>query len=373
MPDLYMKNNKVLTFEEKEGVAVSIKKIDTPELLPLCLSNECTAETFNDWMSKRKIPDKREGYAEAKKEFSAMYGDKWNQYPNRLSLSDQYWVKYRMEEWRKINFFTHPYSHDIGDLFFMPWGASPKRIKTNSPDLTTNGVLKKRWKQNKDDMTSSLLKAGSRITHQEPLSEILVSVLLEQLNIVPFVRYDFCIEGVTMCSKCQNFITENTELVPASYIYNLTPRKENESIYTHLLKACDKFEIENAKEFVDAMIFIDSVTGNIDRNLGNIGFIRDVDTLKLRTAPLFDFGAAYWSSGKIEERMNSKIFGDVEKKIFAQMKHRCNLEAALKSEGYKRCIEAYPRISVLKKKNLIKAISSRNQTLLIEHKFDLER
>lgn len=370
MPDLYMKNNKVLTFDEKEGVAVSIKKIDTPELLPLCLSKECTAETFNSWMSKRKIPELREGFSEAKKEFTSLYGDNWCEYPTRASLSDQYWVKYRTEEWKKINFFTRPYSTDIGDLFFMPWTASPKRIKNNSPDLTTNGILKKRWKQNNDN-TSYLLKAGSRATHQEPLSEILVSVLLEQLKIVPFVRYDFCVEGVTMCSKCRNFITENTELVPASYIYNLTPRDKNESIYSHLLKACDAFEIENAKEFIDAMIFIDSVTGNVDRNLGNIGFIRDVNTLKLSVAPLFDFGAAYWSSGKIEERMSSAFFGDVEKKIFARMKNRCDLEKALKSQGYKHCIETYPRISVLKKKNLIKAISNRNQTLLIEHEMEL--
>ena len=371
MPELYMKNNKVLTFKEEGGAAVSILKIDTPELLPLCLSKECSVEKYNEWMLKRSIPKEREEFDELKKHLDPILGDNWYSSVNKASLSDQYWIKYRFEEWRSINFFTKNYSSDIGDLAFVPWKTGKRKINTNSPDLTTNGILKKRWKQNKD-LSSYLVKSGSRITHQEPLSEVLVSVLLEQLKIIPFVRYDFHIEGITMCSRCDNFITQDTELVPASYIYRLEEREPSRSVYDHLLKMCDRFEIEGAKEFIDGMIFIDAVTGNVDRNLGNIGFIRNVNTLKLTTAPLFDFGAAYWSSGKIDERIRSNTFGDVEKRIFKNMKNRCDLETALKSDGYRRCIETYPRISQLKKQNLIDAISRRNKTLLIERDFERE-
>lgn len=371
MPELWMKENKVLTFQEKEGVAFAIGKIENPELLPLCLSKECTVEKFNEWMSKRAVPKDREGLSESKKEFDTRYGPEWNISKNKASLSDHYWVRYRTEEWKSNNFFIRPYSSDIGDIAFMPWSMNKMKIDNNSPDLTTNGILRKRWKQKKDK-TSYLVKAGSKVTHQEPLSEVLVSVLLEQLKVIPYVRYDFCVEGITMCSKCDNFITLDTELVPASFIYHLEERPSTVSIYSHLLKMCDKFEIDGAKEFIDGMIFIDSITGNEDRNLGNIGFIRDINTLKLRTAPLFDFGAAYWSSGKINQSVKSKTFGDVEKRIFKRMKNQCDISVLMKNEGYKRCIESYPRISITKKHNLISAISQRNRSLCLEKEMGLD-
>ena len=53
MPELWMKTNKVLTFKEEGGVATSILKIDNPELLPLCMSVDCTVEKFNEWLTKR--------------------------------------------------------------------------------------------------------------------------------------------------------------------------------------------------------------------------------------------------------------------------------------------------------------------------------
>lgn len=370
MPELWMKNNKVLTFRKEGEAVVAIGKIETPELLPLCLSKECSVERFNEWLKRRSIPETREGLKESKEIFDRKYGDDWTVSRNMASLSDHYWIKYRMEEWKNTNFFLRQYSTDIGDIAFSPWSMNKKKIDKNSPDLVTNGILKKRWKQNKDK-TSYLVKAGSKLTHQEPLSEVLVSVLLEQLKIIPFVRYDFCVEGITMCSRCENIVTPDTELVPASYIYHLEERPENRSIYSHLLHMCDVFKIDGAKEYIDGMIFIDTITGNEDRNLGNIAFLRDINTLKLKTAPLFDFGAAYWSSGKINNNVRSKTFGDVQKRIFQRMKNKCDISILLKNDGYKRCIESYPQISTLKKQNLISAISQRNQRLCIEKDLEL--
>lgn len=358
MPELWLKEQKVLSFKEQDGIPIAIGKIHEPALLPLCLTNECTVECFNEWLSKRALPQNREGLKETVDEF----GSAWLQCKNKASLSDQYWIKYRLEEWKDVNFFTRRYNTDIGDLFFEPWVPKKRTINSDSPDLTTNGVLRKRWRQNADK-SSYLIKAGSKKICQEPLSEVLASVMLEQIGIIPFVRYDFCVEGITLCSKCDNFITAVTELVPASFIYNLEKRKENESVYGHLLRMCDKFEIAGAKEYVDGLIYIDTLLGNGDRNLGNIAFIRNVETLKMEPAPVFDFGAAFWSSGKIDVQVKSRLFGDVEKKIFKRMKGKCDLEAIRKNKSYKRCIEDYPLIEDKRKKELISAIEKRNEIL----------
>lgn len=366
MPELWMKEQPVLAFEEEGGAVTAITKVEQEELLPLYMKNNCTVEKMNEWLQKRSIPSAREGIDEV----CSMYGGDWKQGRTRASLSDQYWVKYRFEEYQKVNFFTRRYPTDIGDIFFKPWKPL-KKIRNDSPDLTTNGILRKCWRQ-KDDLTSYLVKAGSRATHQEPLSEILVSVLLEQLQIIPFVRYDYCVEGVTLCSCCDNFITKDTELIPASHIYFQEERGKNESIYGHLVRMCDKYEIEDARKYIDSMIFIDTITGNEDRNLGNIGFIRDVNTRKITPAPLFDFGAAYWSSGKINNSVKSKTFGNVEQRIFNRMKNKCDMEVLVKNKEYKHCIETYPRISDAKKENLISAISKRNQTLVLEQEMGLD-
>ena len=361
MSELYLKDTKVLTLKDVEGVPSDVLKVDTPELLPLSLKDNCTSENFQKWISQRAIPDNREGLSDVINDF----GRGLLKNKSYASLTDQYWIMWRSEQWRRINFFDNFYDKDLGDMFFTPWSVPvQKTYKNHTPDLTTGGILTKRWVQN-PDKTSYLVKAGSRASHQEPLSEVLVSVFAEQLGKIPCVKYDMWVEGVTMCSRCDNFITKDTELVPASVIYNRIPKNENESVYDHLIRACDAHEIEGAKEFIDWMIFIDSATGNEDRNLGNIGFIRDSNTMKfIGPAPLYDSGNAYWSTKKINEQIKSKLFGDMESKLFKSLKKDCDFEAIAKSSAFEKLIDKYPGITDEKKGNLSKAIKERNQRLL---------
>lgn len=359
MSELCLKEQTVLTLKDVEGVPTDIVRIDNEELLPFSLKKECTMEKLKDWLSKRTIPNKREGLDSVKAEF----GDSWMSSKNYASLSDHYWIKKRTETYKKINYFTNIYSRDIGNMFFTPWTVNPKKINNDSPDLTTSGITTKRWFQN-PDKTSYLLKAASKSTHQDPLSEVLVSVLCEQTGIIDAVKYDLYIEGTTMCSKCDNFITSDTDLVLASNIYFWEPVTEGEKTLDHLLRMCELFDIPNTEDFLKAMIFIDSITGNEDRNLSNIGFIRDINTMKfIGPAPLFDNASAYWETKNVNNFVKSKFFGDVESGIFNSLKKKYDLSILNKDYGYKQLISAYPCISEVKKDNLINAISKRNVRL----------
>ena len=366
MSELFLKEEKVLTLRDTGGVPSEIDKIINPELLPLFLRKSCTTERFQEWMKLRSIPENREGFSEMKK----FFGDSWIQNKNYASLSDQYWIRWRDEKWKRVNFFTNTYSPDVGTAFFEPWEMKKKRISTFSPDLTTNGVLKKRWIQ-MPDKTSRLAKAGSLIAHQEPLSEVLVSVLTEKLGGIKSAGYNLYIEGTTMCSICDNFIDENTELVPMSQFYYDEERPIDESVYDHILKMCDRYEIPGAKEYLDWLILIDNMTGNEDRNLGNIGFIRDVNTLKfIGPAPLYDCGNAYWSTKNINDKTKSQMFGDIEARITSKMKKKHDLSFLKKEFAYKKIIMDYPEISAVKKENLIEAIGKRNNRILNEREID---
>lgn len=364
MSELWLKNEKVLTFGDEGLTPVKILKIHNPELLPIRLRKKCTMENIITWLNSRKIPDNRDGIVDLKSKL----GDMWLKSKNCASLSDQYWIKWRDEKWSNVNFFTNKYSMDVGNLMFYPWKVNARKIDTASPDLTTNGLLKKRWIQ-KENKVSYLVKAGCRQLHQEPLNEVLVSVLLEQLKIIPFVRYDLYVEGVAMCSISKNVINQNTMLIPAGDIFYSEPKKENDSTYVHLFKMCEKYEIPNYQDFINGMIFIDRLTGNEDRNLGNIAFIYNVEQKKFEgPAPLFDSGNAYWNIEKIfgNQPSSSKMFGDVERKVFDKIKKKCDIGQIFSKDGYemfRKTIMSYPCYSDIHKENLLKAIKKRNEVL----------
>lgn len=370
MSELYLKDEKVLTLKDIDGVPSEIQRIDAPELLPVYLQKSCTYIDFKEWMKHRSMPESREN----RDLVIAEHGKSWLENKNYASLTDQYWIKKRTETWKKINFFTNTYSKQVGDMFFLPWTIQKQRkYDGNSPDLTTGGTLMKRWGQN-TDKSSYLVKAGSMISHQEPLSEVLVSVMAERLHIVPCVKYDMCIEGVTICCRCDNIANIDTELVPAYHIYNVEEKKDNESVYTHLLKMCEKHDIPDVEEFLDAMICMDRLTGNEDRNLSNIAFLRDSNTMKfLGPAPLFDSGNAFWSVKRINEHIKSKMFGDIEKQVFEKIKKKHDFTPITKNSEFEKVISKYPGITDEKKEQLITAINKRNEKLLEERSPSIER
>lgn len=295
----------------EDGYITSYGQPVNTDLLPIILQSELSLPSINEWLKKRRIPEKREGLKEARMMFPGFEEDR-----NEFSLSDQYWFKYnKNESWDELNFFTNGYSSAVGDVFFQPWEVDRASLKETSPDRTTNGVLIKCW-QRDDEGNSWLLKAGSKRYHQEPLSEVLASQVLKRLDIIPFVEYSLTIHGLKMCSKCRNFIDENTEFVPATHIYKKEEKPADRSVYDHLKMMCRKWRIDGAEEFIDKMIAVDSIIGNNDRNLGNFGFIRNVESGVITgCAPLFDCGRAYWGYALESAHAPSRLFNDVERKV----------------------------------------------------------
>lgn len=177
----------------------NVDSVINPELAPLNIKNaleENDIDTINKrWFSKRCIPEKRDGLESVYKTF----GKDWNRQSHFASLTDQYWLGSSMDDrWEDINFFTRRYDRAIGDAFFKSWQVD-KLKSDDSPDITTNGLIKKRWLQ-LDGYTSYLVKAGNPKLQQEPLNEVLATMVLKKLDIIPFVPYEFRVEGFTLCS-----------------------------------------------------------------------------------------------------------------------------------------------------------------------------
>lgn len=361
---LFNKNTPLLDVEIESGMIIRYGKVKNPDFMPVILQDNLSKETINKWLNGRKIPEKREGLTEAR-----LLCPEFQTYRHMFSLSDQYWFSlHPRDDWAALNFFTNRYPNDAGELFFRPWKADLRSAKRENPDVTTNGVLRKRWIQDEEG-TSYLLKAGSKKYHQEPLSEVLATMMLQKLNIIPFVEYDLVIEGMRLCSKCRNFVTKDTEFVPASHIYKKEPDRPGETHYEHLIRMCEIYGVPGARDFINNMIAADYLLCNYDRHLGNFGFIRDVETGKFTgMAPLFDSGSAYWGSSEQVKEHNSKLFKEVEKPIVKRVLKKYHISDAKDVSDMMRLIEIYPEIDETKKRDIITNIERINKGLIQDGK-----
>ena len=253
-----------------------------------------------------------------------------------LSLSDQYWLKPVGSErtWQEVNFFTNDFSKELGEAFFQKESSRPA-INPFTPDASSNGWLKKKWV--KINGVTYLAKAGSVPLLQQPYNEIAAANVAEALTI-KHVPYELIIEDNRPLCLCPNFITTETEFVPAYFVKDILPKSNNDSVYGHFLRCCDYLQIPDVAGYLQQMLCLDYLIENSDRHYGNFGFIRDVNSLKfIGPAPLFDNGTSLWC-----ESLNSEIgtelpampFKDTQKKQLALVK-----ECLIDINGIDACAE----------------------------------
>ena len=109
-----------------------------------------------------------------------------------------------------------------------------------SPDNTSDGWLKKKWKIM--DGKRCLIKGGSGATQQEPHNEVLASSIMKRLDI-PHVEYSLLIEDDYPYSVCEDFITPDTDLISAWHLMQTVKKPNHVSVYQHYLDCCKAFGI----------------------------------------------------------------------------------------------------------------------------------
>lgn len=245
---------------------------------------------LNYWWHERAIPASRSGLREALETMQLYSPQLLLTKCLGLSLSDQYWVRPTGTAltWEQVNFFDNPFSDDVGDVLLGKQSQSAN-FDFSSPDNTSDGSLRKRWKIL--DGTRYLIKGGSGPFQQQPFNEVIACRVMERLG-VDHVPYRLYWDGSTPYSLCPDFITRETELVPACRVM-LTQKKRNEtSVYQHYCNCCQALGIDVVPA-LNRMLVVDYLIANEDRHTGNFGLVRRADTLEwLGTAPIFDSGSS---------------------------------------------------------------------------------
>ncbi|WP_294483521.1 HipA domain-containing protein [uncultured Ruminococcus sp.] len=295
---LMHKNIRVADIEIDEDTGVIIRigdiydKEHLPAGVPFCHNETIDRAALNKWWTGRSIPASRIGINEALETLGVYNTELLLTKCLGLSLSDHYWVRPADSDmtWESVNFFDNESSDDIGDVLF---GSAGKSIGFNysSPDNTSDGNLQKRWKI--IDGKRCLLKSGSAPFRQQPINEVIASIILERLGI-DHIPYTLMWIDDKPYSVCENFVSKNTELIGAARLMKIRPKANDENSYLHFVNICSELGV-NIVPMLDRMIVFDYIIANEDRHFGNFGLLRDPDTLEWTgAAPIFDNGTSLW-------------------------------------------------------------------------------
>lgn len=246
---------------------------------------------LNQWWTDRSIPTSRSGIREALETLDISNTKLLLLRCYGLSLSDHYWICPQDSglSWEKINFFENPFSDYMGDVLF----GKPEKYADfdfSSPDNTSDGFLKKRWKI--IDGKRCLIKGGSNPFQQQPFNEVIATGIMARLGI-PHTPYTLIWSNGCPYSVCEDFVTPETELVSAWRIMKTQKKNNSDSLYQHFVKCCRNLGIDNIIPALDKMLVLDYIIANEDRHLNNFGLLRDPETLEwLGMAPIFDSGSS---------------------------------------------------------------------------------
>ena len=300
---LMHKDNPVaaLEIDEASGVISAIGEVYAEEHIPLGITvkrGRIERSELNDWWKGRAIPASRSGIKTVLEDLQIATTQRLLEKCLGLSLSDQYWIcpQSRNLKWSEINFFENNFSDDMGNILFGKVSSGEMilndEISLMSPDNTSDGWLKKKWKI--INGKRCLIKGGSGAIQQEPYNEVIASKIMERLAI-PHVKYSLIMEEEYPYSICEDFITPQTELISAWYVMQTEKKPNHISVYQHYVNCCEKLGIPKIKESLDQMMVVDYLIANEDRHQNNFGVIRNVKKLNfIGAAPLFDSGTSLW-------------------------------------------------------------------------------
>ena len=298
MKAILMHKNTVvarISLDDETGVIKKINALVDVDHLPCGVrvrKGICERADLNSWWIDRSIPASRSGVVKALNVLNVANTRLLLLRCVGLSLSDQYWIKPEGSSvvWEQVNFFDNEFAEDIGNVLIGKI-TKTENFDFHSPDNTSDGFLKKRWKI--VDGKRVLFKSGSNPFMQQPFNEVIASMIAERLKI-NHVDYKLVWDGNVPYSVCEDFIDRNTELVSAWRIMQSAPKDNNTSIYRHYINCCESLGIKDIVSETDKMIVFDYLIANEDRHQNNFGLIRNADTLKwIGVAPIFDSGSSF--------------------------------------------------------------------------------
>lgn len=267
--------------------------------------NEEGIYLFDNWLSDREIPITRENYKDYIKRGSNPR--KWLIENNGISITDTYWLKENNSELRWKDIYIR--IQNIDKLENVKDGNNHYK----GINSTLGGQLEKFWYR--QDGILKLCKKTEPLFDCLNARELIASLIYEKQGFDNYCKYDYIYnsQGNPIGVTCEAFTNENVELITSFDLleeYNLTQQNE---IYELIPELANKYGIEKQKifDYLDIQTMVDFLILNRDRHQGNIGFLRNSETLEIISpAPIFDSGSCrILEADNTESLLRTKVNG----------------------------------------------------------------
>lgn len=293
---LRLYDEELLTFSLRdgglEGLKADILSVNENRKPVFPLDLELTGEGIIKWLERRVIPKNRAFVDEILKALGLSVNDTKGiiDVCKGLSLNDSFWVVPLgfAGSFKEYNLYENRFSNVLSLVAYTGVGQS-RAVITTSPELTTNGMLRKAWRYLEGDGIY-LYKGGTEgaaNTGREPYSEFYACQIAERMGLHA-VHYDLENWKDILASKCKLFTDIDTAYIPIGRL-----------IRTSGIKACLEFYAAISKEAAEelkSMLVFDAVIYNEDRHFGNFGVLRDNHSGKIiGAAPIFDNGISLFN------------------------------------------------------------------------------
>ena len=302
---LRLYDEELLTFSLRdgglEGLQADILSVNEDRKAVFPLDLELTGLGIIKWLERRVIPKNRAFVDEILKALGLSVNDTKGiiDVCKGLSLNDSYWVVPLgfAGSFKEYNLYENRFSNVLSLVAYTGIGQS-RAVITTSPELTTNGMLRKAWRYIEGEGIC-LYKGGTEgaaNTGREPYSEFYACQIAERMGLHA-VHYDLENWKDILASKCKLFTDIDTAYIPIGRL-----------VRTGGIKACLEFYAAISKEAAEelkSMLVFDAVIYNEDRHFGNFGVLRDNPSGKiLGAAPIFDNGISLFNFAMPDDYAN---------------------------------------------------------------------
>ncbi|WP_104637130.1 HipA domain-containing protein [Helicobacter felis] len=289
----------VVNENQKTPVITEIE-VYYPDLLPIPLKgiHECyLPKRLLSWLIQRRIPKSRRFMRQIL--FSSDIAENeplsYLQDSFALSLNDTFWTipSHLSYTWEQINLYHNPFNEPLAVVAITGVSAKLKKSeKRPSPELTTNGMLKKCWVRSDDKIIR--LRKGQVGT--ESYCEYYSAQIAKAMGL-KCVEYDLSEYRKNIVCQCPIFTSEEVGFVAMENCIDYARYKKLE--YEPQARLGLLAQV-TGREFIEDLLFFDALVFNTDRHLGNFGMLIDNNANYLTTpAPIFDNGLAFL--GQIDE------------------------------------------------------------------------
>ena len=305
------RNDKVLSFSvsfDNGLCAEVIEKLNGFDKAPFGMNNDVSMEKLNSLLMRfltcRTIPETRWDYQEILKYTGVKNLYELSFKGHGLSLSNHYWYQKEGEnlKYEDINFFENKWDDSFAICVLKGDYESLKNVSLNVPDLVTPGWGVKGWLC--EENGPHLYKIGIAKDHyEEPIAEALSSRFAKRLfNKDEVVDYRLKEIYGKYASVSKVIIGADEELVPLSEVLPFEintlyrDRNHDHDKTKAFFEALDQSDIPGLKEFFVKISCFRSLCFVNDLHFDNLSVIRNIDSGKIRLAPLFDLGSSFGSS-----------------------------------------------------------------------------